>query len=227
VVSARAEYLERADGRRLIDAVSSWWTTLHGHRHPPLVQALQSALRKFDHVLFAGVTHLPAIELAELLMQSAPWPNGRVFYSDNGSTAVEVELKMAYQYWCHRGEPQRTLFLGFDDGYHGDTFGAMAVGRDPVFFGRFDALLFRTLQVPVAADRLDVLLSQHKGKVAAIIIEPLVQGAGGMRMHSPAVLAAPARPTMAFDPPAPPPPASLSLSENSRPVRPPQPSAQS
>ena len=185
VVSAEAEYLRLADGQCLIDAVSSWWTTLHGHRHPPLVSALQTALHKFDHVLFAGVTHEPAVELAELLLHSSPWPNGRVFYSDNGSTAVEVALKMAYQYWCHRGEPQRTLFVGFDNGYHGDTFGAMAVGRDPVFFGRFDPLLFHTLQVPVSADQLDTLLSQHSDKVAAIIIEPLIQAAGGMRMHSP------------------------------------------
>ena len=190
VVSAEAEYLHLADGTCLIDAISSWWTTLHGHRHPPLVEALQVALRKFDHVLFAGVTHEPAIELAELLMHSAPWPDGRVFYSDNGSTAVEVALKMAYQYWCHRGEPQRTLFVGFNDGYHGDTFGAMAVGRDPVFFGRFDPLLLRTLQVPVSADQLDALLSQHSDKVAALIIEPLVQAAGGMRTHSPGDLEA-------------------------------------
>jgi adenosylmethionine---8-amino-7-oxononanoate aminotransferase len=184
VVSAQAEYLNLADGHCLIDAVSSWWTTLHGHRHPPLVAALQTALRKFDHVLFAGVTHEPAVELAELLLHSAPWPDGRVFYSDNGSTAVEVALKLAYQYWCHRSEPQRTLFVGFEDGYHGDTFGAMAVGRDPVFFGRFDPLLFRTLQVPVSAQHLDALLSEQGDKVAAIIIEPLVQAAGGMRMHS-------------------------------------------
>jgi adenosylmethionine-8-amino-7-oxononanoate aminotransferase len=111
-----------------------------------------------------------------------------VFFSDNGSTAVEVALKMAYQAWCHRGEPQRTLFVGFENGYHGDTFGAMAVGRDPVFFGRFEPLLFRCLQVPVSAERLSELLRRHRSEVAGIILEPLVQGAGGMRIHSPAVL---------------------------------------
>ena len=95
---------------------------------------------------------------------------------------------MAYQFWCHRGEPGRTLFVGFDDGYHGDTFGAMAVGRDPLFFGRFEPLLFQTLRSPVDAEALDDLLQRHEGKVAAVIIEPLVQGAGGMRMHPPAVL---------------------------------------
>ena len=95
---------------------------------------------------------------------------------------------MAYQYWCHRGEPQRTLFVGFENGYHGDTFGAMAVGRDPVFFGRFEPLLFRSVQVHVSPERLDVVLKENQGKVAAVIIEPLVQGAGGMQMHSPDTL---------------------------------------
>jgi adenosylmethionine-8-amino-7-oxononanoate aminotransferase len=111
-----------------------------------------------------------------------------VFFSDNGSTAVEVALKMAYQVWCHRGEPKRTLFVGFENGYHGDTFGAMAVGRDPVFFGRFEPLLFRAERVQVSAEALDDLLSRRAGEVAAVIIEPLVQGAGGMRMHAPETL---------------------------------------
>jgi adenosylmethionine-8-amino-7-oxononanoate aminotransferase len=190
VVGAEAEFLELADGRRVIDAISSWWTILHGHRHSPLVAALRDTSRRLDHVLFAGATHPSAVELAELLLASAPWPGGRVFFSDNGSTAVEVALKMAYQAWCHRGEPGRTLFVGFEHGYHGDTFGAMAAGRDPVFFGRFEPLLFRTLQVPVSAERLADALDRHPGQVAAVILEPLVQGAGGMRMHSPGELRA-------------------------------------
>jgi adenosylmethionine-8-amino-7-oxononanoate aminotransferase len=185
VVAAEREFLRLADGRTLIDAVSSWWTILHGHRHPPLVAALERAANTLDHVLFAGVTHPPGVELAERLLASAPWPGGRVFYSDNGSTAVEVALKMAYQFWCHRGEPGRTLFVGFEDGYHGDTFGAMAVGRDPLFFGTFDPLLFRALRVPVSADRLDTVLKEHAGKVAAVVLEPLLQAAGGMRTHTP------------------------------------------
>ena len=185
VVSAKGEFLHLADGRTLIDAISSWWTILHGHRHPPLVAALTAAAQKLDHVLFAGVTHAPGVELAEAMLAAAPWTGGRVFYSDNGSTAVEVALKMAYQFWCHRGEPDRTLFVGFENGYHGDTFGAMAVGRDPLFFGTFDPLLFRALQVPVSAEQLDATLSANAGKVAAVILEPLVQGAGGMQMHSP------------------------------------------
>jgi len=184
-VSAQDEFIILADGRRLIDGISSWWTILHGHRHPALLAALQRALADFDHVHFAGVTHPPGIELAELLLQSAPWPpGGRVFYSDNGSTAVEVALKMAYQYWCHQNEPQRTCFIGFEHGYHGDTFGAMALSRDPVFFGRFKPLLFEAEIVPVSAERLDETLTRRQGQVAAVLLEPLVQGAGGMRMHT-------------------------------------------
>ena len=188
VTGAQAEFLELAGGRRLIDGISSWWTILHGHRHPPLMAALADASKRIDHVHFAGVTHPDAIELAERLLATSPWSGGRVFFSDNGSTAVEVALKMAYQTWCHRGEPQRTLFVGFEHGYHGDTFGAMAVGRDPLFSGRFDPLLFETVRVPLSADRLDETLQARAGRVAAVILEPLVQGAGGMQMHTPALL---------------------------------------
>jgi adenosylmethionine---8-amino-7-oxononanoate aminotransferase len=191
VVSAEREFLQLADGRRIIDGISSWWTILHGHREPALMQAIRDATRRLDHVLFAGATHPDAVQLADHLLNAMPWPaGGRVFYSDNGSTAVEVALKMAYQFWCHRGEPGRTLFIGFEHGYHGDTFGAMSVGRDQLFFGRFEPLLFRAVQVPVDANRLDDALQAHPGEVAAVIIEPLVQGAGGMRMHSPGELAA-------------------------------------
>ncbi len=255
VESAQDEYLHLADGRKIIDGISSWWTILHGHRHPVLMDALTKAMSDFDHVLFAGVTHRHAIHLAELLLRTTPWgnakeacgvkraalsvadrtnqdhqsgwhstnaeakdvetraessasalkpchpgtgsdrqqtnsPPGRVFYSDNGSTAVEVALKMAYQFWCHQGEPQRTLFIGFENGYHGDTFGAMAASRDPVFFGRFEPLLFETKIIPVSAERLEETLKQHKGCVSAVIIEPLVQGAGGMQMHTPQELRA-------------------------------------
>jgi adenosylmethionine-8-amino-7-oxononanoate transaminase/dethiobiotin synthase len=187
-IGARDEFLELADGRRVIDGISSWWTILHGHRHPPLMQALAEASRRIDHVLFAGVTHPYAIELAELLLGTMPWCGGRVFYSDNGSTAVEVALKMAYQFWRHHGEPRRTRFVGFEHGYHGDTFGAMSVSRDPLFFGSFEPLLFRADILPLAPDRLDAHLQQHANETAAVILEPLVQGAGGMRMHGPETL---------------------------------------
>ncbi|HYV35519.1 MAG TPA: adenosylmethionine--8-amino-7-oxononanoate transaminase, partial [Gemmataceae bacterium] len=187
-VGAQDEFLHLADGRHVIDAISSWWTILHGHRHPVLMAALEEASKKFDHVLFAGMTHEPAVELAEMMLQTMPWQRGRVFYSDNGSTAVEVALKMAYQFWCHQGEPRRTRFIGFQNGYHGDTFGAMAVGRDPVFFGRFEPFLFQASVIPLDPELLDAELTKHGSEVAAVIIEPLVQGAGGMRMHSPAAL---------------------------------------
>jgi adenosylmethionine-8-amino-7-oxononanoate aminotransferase len=188
VAAADAEFLHLADGRKLVDAISSWWTTLHGHRHPPLMAALREASESFDHVLFAGVTHPSAVRFAGLILRTCPWVGGRVFYSDNGSTAVEVALKMAYQFWCHRGEPHRTLFVGFEDAYHGDTFGAMAVGRDRLFFGAFEPLLFRAAQLPLDPDRLDDFLAERSNEVAAVIVEPLIQGAGGMRMHSPGTL---------------------------------------
>lgn len=187
-VGAQDEFLELADGHRVIDGISSWWTILHGHRHPPLMEALAEASRRIDHVLFAGVTHPWAVELADLLLGTMPWVGGRVFYSDNGSTAVEVALKMAYQYWRHRDQPERTRFVGFEHGYHGDTFGAMAVSRDPLFFGPFEPLLFGADILPLDLDRLDQHLQRHAHETAAVILEPLVQGAGGMRMHSPRTL---------------------------------------
>ena len=163
-VGAQDEFLHLADGRRLIDGISSWWTILHGHRHPPLMDAMRAAAAQLDHVHFAGMTHPPGVELAELLLGTMPWPGGRVFYSDNGSTAVEVALKMAYQFWCHQGQPRRTRFIGFEHGYHGDTFGAMAVGRDPLFFGLFEPLLCRADILPLSADRLDDHLRGHAGR---------------------------------------------------------------
>jgi adenosylmethionine-8-amino-7-oxononanoate aminotransferase len=190
VVAAEAEFLQLADGRRVIDAISSWWTILHGHRHPPLMRVLRDAAERIDHVLFAGVTHPGAVNFAERVLRTVPWPGGRVFFSDNGSTAVEVALKMAYQLWCHRGEAQRRLFVGFEHGYHGDTFGAMAVGRDRLFFGHFEPLLFQAAQRPVDPDQLDDWLKTHHHEVAAVIIEPLLQAAGGMRMHTPETLRA-------------------------------------
>jgi adenosylmethionine-8-amino-7-oxononanoate aminotransferase len=152
------------------------------------MRALAEASRRFDHVLFAGVTHLAAVELADLLLGTMPWCGGRVFYSDNGSTAVEVALKMAYQYWCHHNQTDRTRFVGFEHGYHGDTFGAMAVSRDPLFFGRFEPMLLKADILPLDPARLDEHLHKHRERIAAVILEPLVQGAGGMRMHTPQTL---------------------------------------
>jgi len=184
VVNAQDEFLTLDDGRQIIDGISSWWTIQHGHRFPPLMHTLRKAAARYDHVLFAGMTHPPAIELAEYMLATMPWRGGRIFYSDNGSTAVEVALKMAYQYWCHLGESQRTLFVGFEDSYHGDTFGAMSVSRDPLFFGQFEPLMFSARIIPRSPESLHEVLSHENNKVAAVIIEPLVQGAGGMKMHS-------------------------------------------
>jgi len=184
VRGAYQEFLQLLDGRELIDGISSWWTILHGHRHPVLMRALGEAMTHYDHVMFAGLTHEPAVILAEQLLKSCNMPEGRVFYSDNGSTAVEVALKLAYQYFCHRGQPQRCRFIGFEGGYHGDTFGAMAVSRDPIFFGRFEPLLFAADIIPLTPEALDQALSKHLGEVAAVILEPLLQAAGGMRMHT-------------------------------------------
>lgn len=188
VVGAESELLHLDDGRTLIDGVSSWWTILHGHRDPRLMASLRSASERIDHVLFAGATHPAAIELAEQLLLTTPWSGGKVFLSDNGSTAIEVALKMAYQYWCLRGESKRSIFIGFEGAYHGDTFGAMAVSRDRTFFNRFEPLLFRAEQVPVSPRALDEALSRNTGHVAAVIIEPVIQAAGGMRTHSPETL---------------------------------------
>lgn len=190
VVGAEAEFLELADGRRIIDAISSWWTILHGHRHPPLMRELTNAAGRIDHVLFAGVTHPDAVRFAELILRTCPWVGGRVFFSDNGSTAIEVALKMAYQFWCHHEEPQRKLFISFDHAYHGDTFGAMSIGRDRLFFGHFEPLLFDAIQLPLDPDQLDAFLTKRGSEVAGAIVEPLIQGAGGMRMHSPQTLQA-------------------------------------
>jgi len=190
VARARGALLELADGRVLIDAISSWWATLHGHGHPALAEAVARQARELDHVLFAGATHAPAVELAEALLAAAPAGLSRVFYSDDGSTAVEVALKIAYQRWVHAGEPERTVFVALAGGYHGDTFGAMAVGDPDPFFRAFAPLLFEARRVPPEGGALEAALAELGGRACAVIVEPLVQGAAGMRMHTPAFLRA-------------------------------------
>jgi adenosylmethionine-8-amino-7-oxononanoate aminotransferase len=176
VSRAEGAYLITEDGRRILDGISSWWVSVHGHGHPRLVAALARQARELDHVLFAGVTHAPAVELAERLC--ARTGLDRVFYSDNGSTAVEAALKMAFQYWRNRGE-RRTRFLALEHAYHGDTVGAMSVSGLPLFRETFEELLFT----------VDRYRGQIGDDVAAVIVEPIVQGAGGMRVHPPAFLA--------------------------------------
>jgi len=194
-------WLITEDDRRILDAISSWWVNLHGHAHPQLVEALHQQAQQLEHVIFAGFTHRPAAALAELLVALTPEPLTRVFYSDNGSTAVEVMLKMALQYWRNLGQGRRTQFLAFEEAYHGDTFGAMSVGSRSIFNAAFEPLLFDVQFLPYPetwwqdssreakeAHCLQVLeqkLEQYGETLAGIILEPLVQGAGGMRMARP------------------------------------------
>ncbi|MEZ4272439.1 MAG: adenosylmethionine--8-amino-7-oxononanoate transaminase [Myxococcota bacterium] len=184
VVAAQGAWLELADGRRLLDGISSWWACVHGHAHPRLVEVLSQQAKTLDHVLFAGCTHPPAAKLSYELIQRAPSGLNRVFYSDNGSTAVEVALKASVQAMARRGEPQRTCFIGLDGGYHGDTFGAMAVGDPIPFFGPFQALLCPVERVSPNAAALLRCLEEHHQSIAAVILEPIVQGAAGMRAVS-------------------------------------------
>ncbi|MBI4879548.1 MAG: adenosylmethionine--8-amino-7-oxononanoate transaminase [Planctomycetes bacterium] len=190
VARAQDASLFLADGSELIDAISSWWSCLHGHGRPELVAALSRQAAALDHVLFAGATHEPAVALAERLIEVTPGGLTRVFFSDNGSTAVEVALKMAYQAWVHRGEPQRKVLVALTGGYHGDTFGAMAVGDPEPFFRPFQPLLFPVLRVAPEQASLEAGLEELGDRAAGVIIEPLVQGAAGMVMHPPAFVAA-------------------------------------
>lgn len=206
VVGAQGACLELSDGRQIIDAISSWWVTLHGHSHPLLAQALYKQAQTLEHVIFAGFTHEPAEQLAQLLCAHSPAGLQRVFFSDNGSTAVEVALKMAYQYWQRRDQPQRSRFIGFVGGYHGDTLGAMTVGQSSPWWQPFQPLLPPLTLLPYPATypgdpevetkeaqaiaQLEDTLKAAPETYAALFIEPLVQGAAGMRMCRPTFLQA-------------------------------------
>jgi adenosylmethionine-8-amino-7-oxononanoate aminotransferase len=198
VVRAQGVYLYTEDGRRILDCISSWWVNIHGHSHPKLNEALAAQARELEHVVFGGCTHRPAVELAERLLQVLPAGLRRVFYSDNGSTAVEVALKLAHQYWRNRGQPQRTKFVTLHHAYHGDTVGAMSVSEDSVFTRAFTPLLFNVVRAhapycyrcPVGRNRatcqIDCLEDLERGlaeggdTIAGVLVEPMLQGAGGM-----------------------------------------------
>lgn len=184
VVGAEGNRLTLDDGRSVIDGISSWWSTLHGHGHPALVEAMTQQAKTLDHVLFAGCTHEPAVRLAEELVREAPPGLTRAFFSDDGSTAIEVGLKLILQSWVQRSQPQRKVFIALEGGYHGDTFGAMAVGDPDPFFLPFQPLLFEVRRVPPALDALEAALEELDERCAGFILEPLVQGAAGMKMHS-------------------------------------------
>lgn len=186
IVRGEGVYLITEGGKKYIDAVSSWWVNIHGHSHPYIAQKVAEQLSRLEHVIFAGFTHPGAIELAERLIDILPSGQSKVFYSDNGSTAVEVAMKMCFQYWSNLGNP-KTKILAFNNSYHGDTFGAMAVSSRSAFTRPFEKLLFDVefIDLPDAGniEQLKAHISGISSDLAAFIFEPLVQGAGGMQMY--------------------------------------------
>lgn len=199
LLMARGEgaYLYDANDHSYLDLISSWWVNLHGHGHPAIAQAIFDQARRLEHVIFAGCTHENAILLCQALKLHVPACLSRFFFSDNGSTAVEVALKMAHQYWHNKGHTKRRLFLSLEGAYHGDTFGAMAASKKSGFFDPFLSLFFETLSIPYpdtsrsdttldAREDAALLFLQHTldergSEIASLILEPLVQGASGMR----------------------------------------------
>jgi adenosylmethionine---8-amino-7-oxononanoate aminotransferase len=198
IVKGQGVYLYTQDGRKILDGISSWWVNIHGHSHPRLNEALAKQARELEHVIFAGFTHGPAAYLAEELVSVLPENLTRIFYSDNGSTAVEVALKMALQYWQNLGQPRRSTFATLDYAYHGDTVGAMSASAASTFTEAFKPLLFRVTRAqapycyrcPLSLERsrceidclaaLERILAEGEGTIAGVLIEPMLQAAGGM-----------------------------------------------
>lgn len=186
--TAKGVYLYTEEGKKIIDATSSWWVNLHGHAHPKIAEAVATQAKRLEHVIFAGFTHKPAIELAEKLLSILPHNQSKIFYSDNGSTAVEVALKMAFQYWYNQNIVKQKV-IAIDGAYHGDTFGSMSVGERSDFTRPFSDHLFEVefVEFPTEKNKRAVL-TQFKnlvdsGDIASFIFEPLIQGASGMRIY--------------------------------------------
>lgn len=206
IVKGKGATLVDADGRSYLDGVSSLWCNTHGHARREINAAMKKQLDQVAHATFLGLTNPPAIELGEKLVEIAPPGLTRVFYSDNGSTAVEVALKMAFQYWHQNGKPERTKFVALDAGYHGDTVGAMAVGGIDAFHGVYKPLMFRAIKAPATyayrcdqaktladcgkhcLEDIEGILKSQAREIAALVVEPLVQGAGGMITQPPGFL---------------------------------------
>ncbi|CAG7856676.1 adenosylmethionine---8-amino-7-oxononanoate aminotransferase [biofilm metagenome] len=206
IKSGQGVWLEDFDGNRYLDAISSWWVNLFGHANPTINAALKDQLDTLEHVIFAGFTHEPAIRLAEQLVAVTPEGLTRCFFADNGSSAVEVALKMSFHYWRNLGKTQKTKFITLENSYHGETLGALAVGNVPLYKEIYQPLLMNVITVPgpdcyyresgeswadYSARRfalMESILAQHADSVCAVIIEPLVQCAGSMRMYDPVYL---------------------------------------
>lgn len=192
IIKASGVYLFDEQGKKYIDAVSSWWVNIHGHAHPYIAQKVSEQLLNLEHVIFAGFTHAPAVELAERLLPLLPGKQSKVFYSDNGSTAVEVALKMCLQFWRNTSAKPRQKVLAFKDAYHGDTFGAMSVSGRSIFTDPFTELLFNVEFIDLPTEEnIDLISNQIealKDEIACFIFEPLVLGAGGMLMYEPKLL---------------------------------------
>ena len=199
-------WLEDFDGKRYLDAVSSWWVNVFGHGNPRINQRIKDQVDQLEHVMLAGFSHQPVIELSERLVQITPQGLDRVFYADNGSSGIEVALKMSYHYWLNCGQPAKKRFVTLTNSYHGETVAAMSVGDVALFTDTYKALLLDTIKVPspdcyLRPDgmsweehsrnmfaAMEQTLAEHHHEVAAVIVEPLIQGAGGMRMYHPIYL---------------------------------------
>ena len=193
IIKGEGAYLFDENGKKFIDAVSSWWVNIHGHSHPYIAEKIYAQLNKLEHVIFAGFTHSPAIELAERLKKHLPINQTKFFYSDDGSTATEVAVKMAIQYWHNKGIVKNKI-IAFNNSYHGDTFGAMSISGRSVFTNPFNKFLFDVIYIDIpelskekkSFEQLEKAILEND--VAAFIFEPLIQGAGGMNMYKPAPL---------------------------------------
>ncbi|MDM4769338.1 adenosylmethionine--8-amino-7-oxononanoate transaminase [Solimonas sp. SE-A11] len=203
---AEGAWLEDFEGKRYLDAVSSWWTNIFGHRHPVIVEQLKQQLDTLDHIMLGGFTHEPVVELSERLVRLAPPGLTRCFYGDNGSSAIEIALKMSFHYWQNAGKPAKKRFIALTGGYHGETLGALAMGGPSMYRDTYAPLLLQPIHVrsPDCYERgagaswedhtrqmfrhMELALEQHAHETCAVIVEPLVQCAGGMRMYHPLYL---------------------------------------